>query len=63
MNARTIQGSYVGSLQEMEELMALVRAGRIAPIRIEERPLSGVTQALADLKAGRAQGRLVLMGG
>ncbi|MDT8427562.1 MAG: alcohol dehydrogenase [Pseudomonadales bacterium] len=60
MNARIIQGSYVGSLQEMEELMALVRAGRIAPISIEERPLDQVTQALADLKAGRVQGRLVL---
>jgi D-arabinose 1-dehydrogenase-like Zn-dependent alcohol dehydrogenase len=60
MNARIIQGSYVGSLQEMEELMALVRAGKIAPIRIEERPLAEVTQALADLKAGKIQGRVVL---
>jgi D-arabinose 1-dehydrogenase-like Zn-dependent alcohol dehydrogenase len=60
MSARIIQGSYVGSLQEMGELMALVRAGKIAPIRIEERPLAGVTQALADLKAGKVQGRVVL---
>ncbi|MDP1931225.1 MAG: alcohol dehydrogenase [Gammaproteobacteria bacterium] len=62
MNARIIQGSYVGSLQEMAELMALVRAGKIAPIRIEERPLAQVTQALADLKAGKIQGRIVLRG-
>jgi len=60
MNARVIQGSYVGSLQEMSELMSLVRAGKIAPIQIEERPLSEVSQALADLKAGRAKGRIVL---
>lgn len=60
MNARIIQGSYVGSLQEMGELMAFVRAGRIAPIRIEERPLEQATQALADLKAGKVQGRIVL---
>lgn len=60
MNARTIQGSYVGSLQEMQELMALVRAGSIAPIRIEERPLQEVSQALADLKAGKVSGRVVL---
>lgn len=60
MNARIIQGSYVGSLQEMEELMALVRAGRIAPISIEERPLDQANQALTDLKAGRVKGRLVL---
>jgi D-arabinose 1-dehydrogenase-like Zn-dependent alcohol dehydrogenase len=60
MNARIIQGSYVGSLQEMSELMSLVRAGKIAPIQIEERPLIEVSQALADLKAGRASGRIVL---
>lgn len=60
MNARTIQGSYVGSLQEMGELMALVREGKIAPINIEERPLAEATAALADLKAGRVNGRIVL---
>jgi len=62
MNARIIQGSYVGSLQEMGELMALVRAGKIAPISIEERPLAQVTNALADLKSGKVNGRLVLRG-
>lgn len=60
LNARIIQGSYVGSLQEMGELMELVRAGKIEPIRIEERPLDQVNQALSDLKAGRVQGRIVL---
>jgi D-arabinose 1-dehydrogenase-like Zn-dependent alcohol dehydrogenase len=60
MNARIIQGTYVGSLQEMGELMELVRAGRIEPIRIDERPLYAVNDALADLKAGRVQGRIVL---
>lgn len=60
MNARIIQGSYVGSLQEMGELMELVRAGKIAPIAIEERPLSAVNDALSDLKNGRVNGRIVL---
>ncbi len=60
MNARIIQGTYVGSLQEMGELMELVKAGKIEPIRIEERPLDSVNEALADLKAGRVQGRIVL---
>lgn len=62
MNARVIQGSYVGSLQEMGELMALVRAGKIAPINIEERRLHEATDALADLKSGRVNGRIVLRG-
>lgn len=61
MNARIIQGSYVGSLAEMGELMELVRAGRIAPIAIQERPLAEANAALADLKAGKVRGRQVLV--
>ncbi len=61
MNARIIQGSYVGTLHEMGELMALVREGKIAPIEIHERPLSEATDALSDLKAGKVRGRQVLM--
>lgn len=60
MNARIIQGTYVGSLREMGELMELVRAGTIEPIPIDERPLDAVNDALTDLKSGRVQGRIVL---
>ena len=63
MNARIIQGSYVGTPQDMAELMELVRAGKIAPIDIHERPLSEAGAALADLKAGKIQGRQVLVTG
>jgi len=63
MNARVIQGSYVGTPQDMAELMELVRAGKIAPIEIQERALSEVSEALADLKAGKVQGRQVLITG
>jgi len=61
MNARIIQGSYVGSLQDMSELMTMVRDGKIAPIDIVERPLSEVNAALVDLKAGQVRGRQVLV--
>jgi len=61
MNARIIQGSYVGTLKDMEELMTLVRQGKIAPIQVHERPMSEVNQALGDLKAGAVQGRQVLV--
>jgi len=61
MNARIIQGTYVGSLQDMTELMALVREGKIAPIEITERPLSEASQALSDLKDGAVSGRQVLV--
>lgn len=61
MNARIIQGSYVGSLQDMSELMTMVRDGKIAPIDIVERPLAEANAALADLKAGQVRGRQVLV--
>ncbi len=61
MNARVIRGSYVGSLADFAELMDLVRAGKVDPIRITERPLDEATGALADLKAGRVEGRQVLV--
>lgn len=61
MNARIIQGSYVGTLADMGELMQLVRDGKIAPIDIHERPLAEASAALADLKAGKVRGRQVLV--
>lgn len=61
MNARIIQGSYVGSLQDMADLMRMVRAGKISPIEIHERPLSEANDALADLKGGKVLGRQVLV--
>ena len=61
MNARIIQGSYVGSPEDMASLMAMVREGKIAPIEIHERPLAEASDALADLKAGKVKGRQVLV--
>ncbi|MCP5157646.1 MAG: alcohol dehydrogenase catalytic domain-containing protein [Ectothiorhodospiraceae bacterium] len=58
--AMSVRGSYVGTLAEMHELMAVVRAGGVAPIPIERRPLAEANQALRDLQQGRVLGRLVL---
>ena len=60
LKAVRISGSYVGSPQEMAELMALARAGQVAPLPINTRPLAEADAALADLKAGRIRGRTVL---
>jgi D-arabinose 1-dehydrogenase-like Zn-dependent alcohol dehydrogenase len=56
----TLSGSYVGSLEEAHELMALVRAGRIRPIPVDERPLVQANAALTDLRAGSVTGRVIL---
>ncbi len=59
-NEISIGGSYVGSLAEMEELLALVKAGKIAPIPVTLRPLSDASKSLDDLRAGKVVGRVVL---
>jgi len=54
-----IQGSSVGTVAELREVIALARAGNIKPIPIEKRPLAQVSQTLDQLKAGSIVGRVV----
>ncbi len=56
----SIVGSFVGSLQEAQDMMALVRAGRVSSIPIDKRPLDQANGALEDLREGRVVGRVVL---
>lgn len=60
LRALTIEGSFVGSLPEAKEMMALVREGRVAPIPVQERPLVDANGALDDLRKGTVVGRVVL---
>ena len=60
LRAMTLQGSYVGSLTEMAELLDLVRRKGAPDLPVGTRPLAAVNEALADLKAGKVVGRLVL---
>jgi propanol-preferring alcohol dehydrogenase len=60
LKAMAIQGSYVGSLPEMKELLDLVRAKGLPPIPMTTRPLDQVGSALDDLRAGKVIGRVVL---
>jgi propanol-preferring alcohol dehydrogenase len=62
MRALTLRGSYVGSHSEMAELLALVNREGMPPVPITTRPLDEVSLALADLRAGRVVGRVVLAG-
>jgi D-arabinose 1-dehydrogenase-like Zn-dependent alcohol dehydrogenase len=56
----TITGSYVGSLSELKELMALVKAGKVPPIPVATRPLKDVNLVLADMRGGKIDGRVVV---
>jgi alcohol dehydrogenase, propanol-preferring len=60
IRAITIQGSFVGSLGEFKELMALVETGAVPRVPLEGRALGDAEAALRDLKAGRIVGRAVL---
>jgi D-arabinose 1-dehydrogenase-like Zn-dependent alcohol dehydrogenase len=60
LRALTIQGSHVGSVGELKEVVALARLGKLQPIPIQTRPLAEVSRTLDELKAGEIIGRVVV---
>ncbi|HYC16878.1 MAG TPA: alcohol dehydrogenase [Pseudolabrys sp.] len=60
LKAMTIEGTTTGTLAEARELIDLVRARKIAPPPIAERPLDQASATLDDLRAGKIVGRVVL---
>lgn len=61
MRPLTLQGSYVGTLQELQELVQLVRRTGMKAIPVSTRPLAEANAALQDLHHGRVVGRTVLV--
>lgn len=60
LKAVTLEGSYVGSLEEMKKLVALAQSGNQSKIPVSVRPLDEVQDALDALKQGKVVGRSVL---
>ncbi len=60
MRPLTIQGSYVGTLAELQELVALVQRTKMKPIPVQRRPLAEVNAAMQELIAGKVVGRTIL---
>jgi D-arabinose 1-dehydrogenase-like Zn-dependent alcohol dehydrogenase len=58
--ALTIQGSHLGSVDELKQVVALAREGKLQPIPIQKRSLSDVSRTLDELKAGAVVGRVVV---
>jgi D-arabinose 1-dehydrogenase-like Zn-dependent alcohol dehydrogenase len=54
-----IRGSYVGTLGEMIELLALVQSGVSLNVPLIERPMSEINDSLEALAAGQVAGRIV----
>ena len=63
LKAMSLEGIMTGTLAEAREVVALAKAGKIAPLPITERPLDQASESLDDLRAGRVVGRIVLAAG
>ncbi len=61
MRPLTLQGSYVGTLAELRELIDLARRTNLQPIPVTRRPMADINAAFDDLHHGRVVGRTVLI--
>jgi D-arabinose 1-dehydrogenase-like Zn-dependent alcohol dehydrogenase len=59
LRAITLQGSHLGSVGELKEVVRLARAGQLRPVPIATRPLAEVSRTLDELKTGTVVGRVV----
>jgi D-arabinose 1-dehydrogenase-like Zn-dependent alcohol dehydrogenase len=58
----TVTGSYVGTLDELKEVIDLAQSGKLAPIPVTPVPAGQAGEALQNLKAGgKIVGRVVLV--
>jgi alcohol dehydrogenase, propanol-preferring len=60
MRALTVQGSYVGTVKDLRELVALAQAGDVQPLPVTTVPQSHADEALMRLRDGKVTGRIVL---
>lgn len=60
LRAITVQGSHLGSVDELKEVVELARQNKIQPIPLATRPLAEVSRTLDALKVGSLVGRVVV---
>ena len=60
MKGLTITASYVGSRDEMAEMMVLASSGTLPAMPVNVEPLANVNDVLARLKQGKIVGRTVV---
>lgn len=56
----TVHGSVTGTPQDLRDVIALAKAGKLAPIPVTRLPRNSANKALALLRGGEVTGRLVL---
>jgi alcohol dehydrogenase/propanol-preferring alcohol dehydrogenase len=60
LKAQSIRGSYVGSLQELRELVELAKTGGLEPLPVERVDRALANDAIDRVRRGDVKGRLVL---
>ncbi|MBB5693812.1 alcohol dehydrogenase [Muricoccus pecuniae] len=60
IRALTLQGSYVGSLDDLKAVMGLAREGKLAALPVTTEPMSEADAVLRRLRDGKVTGRVVL---
>lgn len=60
LKGQSIRGSYVGSLQELRELIELAKSGALEPLPVERVPQAKANEAINRVRRGDVKGRLVL---
>lgn len=60
LTEKKVMGSYVGSLGEMKDLMALVADAKIEPVDVESRNVAEANRTLEEMKSGKLVGLVAL---
>jgi D-arabinose 1-dehydrogenase-like Zn-dependent alcohol dehydrogenase len=60
MKSLSIEGSYVGSLQDMHDLMAIARSGVLPDMPLMIESLDKSSMVLENLRQGNIRGRCIL---
>ncbi|HRO62039.1 MAG TPA: zinc-binding dehydrogenase [Burkholderiaceae bacterium] len=60
LKSLSILGSYVGSLNDLRDLVDLAQRVELPEIPLDLRPLASVNESLEDLATGRVVGRVIL---
>jgi alcohol dehydrogenase/propanol-preferring alcohol dehydrogenase len=60
IRALTVQGSYVGSVKDLRELVTLAQNGKLKPLPVQTVPQRQAHEALMRLRDGTVTGRIVL---
>ena len=60
MRSLNLKGSCVGELNELKELIDIIKNGSVKLINVNTQKLSTANEALSDLRNGKVNGRIVL---